>query len=195
MPTIKNNSENKIYLSVTFGKLRQKTLSNGKKVDENTPNATLRETKSGEKSWAIEFDSVKGMIEGINLKTHEEYGESMELLIREESSLCSLTFKSLSFQQIMNYLPNIKFDKIVEINTFSYINKNGRITTGLNLLQEKHENTKEIIFENGEKINTIIPYYKKWEDNKWHYMNGCPSAEDVNFMNKKEMNIYNLNLE
>jgi hypothetical protein len=197
MPQVKNNSEGRLYLSVAFGKLRQKTLSNGTKVTETTPGAVLRETESGQKSWAIEFDSVKGTIEGISLKSHEEYGESMELLIREPGDLCCLSFKldGSSFQQIMNYLPNVDFHKVVEISTYSYVSKTGRQVHGLNLIQDKHANTKEVTFKNGNKINVVIPYYKDWENESWVYKNGYPSALGVDFTNKKQKTMYNLDLE
>jgi len=197
MPSVRNNSEGKIYLSVSFGKLRQKTLENGNKVDENTPNAVLRETESGQKSWAIEYDSVKGIIEGINLKSHEEYGDFFELLIREPGDLCCLTFKveSIAFQQIMNLLPNVDFSNTVEISTYSYVNKAGRNISGLNVIQNDNPKTKEITFKNGNKINTIVPYYKEWKDDKWIYNNGYPDANNVDFTDKRQRTLYNLDLE
>ena len=52
-------SEGRNYLSIGFGKIRQKQLTNGHKVDETTAGATMRETDKKITQIHIDYDAVE----------------------------------------------------------------------------------------------------------------------------------------
>lgn len=57
---------NKIYVNVAFGKIR-------KKCEPSHPKAVERETQSGEKTYALEYNSLSGILSGISFKEGTEH--------------------------------------------------------------------------------------------------------------------------
>lgn len=174
-----SNGAAKVFLSVGFGKIRQKSV-NGKKVDENTPGAICRETQSHAMSWAIEYDFIEGIIEKIFFKEDPQYGDSFEVVIRDVVDLYQVSFPEDSryWGDLMKKLPNINLNQEVKLTSYDFEDK------------ESHKRISGLSVEqNGEKIQSY--YSIKKQDGTYDIVNGFPSSAGVDFKNDKaERNIY-----
>jgi len=173
-----NTGTAKTYLSVGFGKIRQKQTENKQKVDANTPNAVCRKTQSGSESWALEHDFVSGKIEKIFYKEDKEFGNSFEVTIADAMDTYQLSFTEDSrfWFDFMKKLPNIDLSKEVKITAYDFEDKEKKRRVGISIEQD------------GNKILSF--YEKKGEDNKWTLLHGFPTGEGVDFKDKDEIKMY-----
>lgn len=172
-----NTGSPKIYLSVGFGKIRQKSLENKQKVDSNTPGAVKRETQSGAESWALEHDYITGKIENIFYKEDAQYGNSFEVVISDGIDKYQLSFTEDSrfWFDFMKKLPNIDLSQNVKITAYDFVNKEGKKVAGISVEQ------------NGTKI---LSFYEKKNGEKWELLHGFPTSDGINFKDKDELKIY-----
>ena len=174
----KHGGDQKTFLTVGFGKLRQKSLGNKQKVDETTPGAVRRETKDGSPVWALEFDYVTGIIENIFYKEDQEYGNTFEVLVSDVADNYQISFKEDSqfWTDFMKKLPHLDLKKEVKITPYDFTDKEGKTRKGTSVEQD------------GEKV---LSYYEvKGSDGKWQLLHGCPSADGVNFKDKDDAKVY-----
>jgi hypothetical protein len=166
------------FLSVAFGKIRQKHTDTGQRVDENTPLAVRRETQAGKESWALEFDFVSGIIQKIFYKESQEYENTFEVVIADgpENLQLSFTEDSRFWFDFMKKLPNIDLSKEVKITAYDFVDKDKKRRVGISIEQ------------GGTKIGSY--YEKKGEDGKWTLLHGFPAADGVDFKDKDETKIY-----
>jgi hypothetical protein len=174
-----NSTTQRTYLSVGFGKIRQKQTNNKTKVDSQTPNAVMRKTQSGEESWALEHDFVTGVIEKIFYKEDEKYGNSFEVLIGDAIDNYSLGFTEDSrfWFDFMKKLPNIELSKEVKITIYDFEDKKtGKRRAGVSVEQNDVK---------------ILSYYDKKNDKgEWELLHGYPSGKDIDFKDKDEVKMY-----
>jgi hypothetical protein len=176
-----NNSGNspRVFLSVGFGKLRQKQLENKTKVDATTPNAVKRVTQSGGDSWALEYDFISGIIENIFFKEDHEYGDSFEVTIRDAADLYQISFPEDSryCMEFLTKLPKLDLNKDVKIQVYDFTTKEGKRKSGVSVSQ------------GDEKIQSY--YTNKIGENSYEAINGFPVAPvDMNWKDKDDTKIY-----
>jgi hypothetical protein len=168
----------KIYLTVGFGRIRQKTLENKQKVDTNTPGAIKRVLQSGTESWALEYDFVSGVIKSIFYKEDIQYGNSFEVVIEDIVDTYQVSFSEDSrfWIDFMKKLPNIDLNKEVKITTYDFTDKQNKHRAGISVEQD------------GTKIKS---YYEiQQEDKTWELLHGFPSGEGIDFKDKDETKMY-----
>lgn len=168
----------KIFLQVSFGKIRQKSLENKQKVDASTPGAVRRETQSGSESWALEHDYISGIIENIFYKEDPQYGNSFEIVISDVVDEYQLSFAEDSryWFDFMKKLPNVDLKNQVKISAYDFVNKEGKRVAGCGVEQ------------NGQKITSY--YEVKGKDGKWQLLHSFPVSEGVDFKDKDETKMY-----
>jgi hypothetical protein len=176
-----NTGTARIFLTVGFGKIRQKTLETKQKVDANTPNAVMRELSNGAESWALEHDFISGVIENISYKEDKQYGNSFEVVIRDVTDLYQLSFSEDSrfCADFLKKLPNVNLSNELKITAYDFTNQEGKHVAGISIEQS------------GNKITSF--YDKKHEDKgkvSWELLHGFPKSEGVNFKDKDETKIY-----
>jgi hypothetical protein len=181
-----NNSGNspKIYLSVGFGKLRQKQLENKQKVDKDTPGAIKRLTQQGAETWALEYDFVEGLIENIFFKEDTEYGNSFEVVVRDAADLYQISFTEESRYciEFLKRLPNINLTKSVKLMVYDFVNKEGKRNSGVSIEQEGLP---------GDTIKVQSFYSRQKEDKTYENINGFPvPKKDINWKDKDDVKIY-----
>lgn len=173
-----NSSSPRIFLTVGFGKIRQKSLENKQKVDANTPNAVKRLKKDNTESWALEHDFVSGTIENIFYKEDQQYGNSFEVVICDMGALYQLSLQEESrfWIDFMKKLPNVDLSKDIKITAYDFTDREGKHRAGISLLQ------------NEQKIQSY--YETKSQSGTWTILHGFPASEGVNFKDKDELKVY-----
>lgn len=168
-----NKSEQKTYLTIGFGKLRQKTKVMAEGVTE-------RKTQDGEPTLAYEFDSIDGIITNIYYKESKDYGNSFEVQI-EDDKIYVLSFKEDSryCHNLLVKLPKIDFDKKVRIMPYDFMDKQGKPRRGITIWQDdvKLDNT----------------FFQKKDGEEWKYYHGYPVPGPD--MNDKKLKIYFINVQ
>ena len=175
-------SEGRNYLSIGFGKIRQKQLPNGQKVDETTAGATMRETDKGI-SYSIEYDKISGLIQDIHFKEDSQYGNSYEVMIYDNDERYQLSLKEDSriTMEFLKKLPNIDFKYEVELSPFDFTTKDNKRLVGITIKQ------------NGEKIES---FYSRKDGEKWITLNGYPEPPaNMDWKNKKQLQRYSLDVQ
>ena len=172
-----NQTTPKIYLSVAYGKIRQKSVGN-EKVNEKTPGAVKRLTQQGAESWSLEHDFVTGEIENIFYKEDEKYGNSFEVVITEVADKYQLSFTEDSrfWFDFAKKLPNINFNEPLKITAYDFTDR----VTG-----KKHAGIS--VEQNGQKITS---FYETKEGEKWILKHGFPTSEGVDWKDKDETKVF-----
>jgi hypothetical protein len=185
MATGSNSGSLKTFLSVGFGKLRQKTLENKERVNKDTPNAVKRETQQGGESWAIEFDWITGIIENIFHKDDPQYGDSFEVVLRDATDLYQISFDDSSrfWFDFAKKLPNIDLKSMVKLNPYDFTEKGtNKRRVGLSIEQ------------NGQKITSF--YDKQNPDKTWEILNGFPKPPaNMDWKDKDETKIFTIKVK
>lgn len=184
MATGTHSGNSKIYLSVGFGKLRQKSLENKDKVTKDTPNAKMRMTKQGQESWALEFDWIDGIIESIFYKEDTEHGNSFEVVIVDGMDHYQISFKDDSrfWFDLAKKLPTIDLKQKVKLNPYDFTDKNNKRIVGLSVEQD------------GKKIKSF--YSKELAEGKYEIINGYPKPDiDMDWHDKDETKIYTIKVK
>jgi len=173
-----NNQTQKTFLTVGFGKIRQKTLENKQKVDANTPGAIKRLTQSGAESWALEHDFIEGVIESIFYKEDAEFGNAFEVTISDFGEKYQLSFSEESrfWIDFMKKLPNIDLSTKVKITAYDFTDKENKHKAGISILQ------------NNIKITSF--YEQKIDDGNWEFLHNYPTSKGVDFKDKDEIKMY-----
>jgi len=173
-----NNGSPRIFLTVGFGRIRQKTLENKQKVDSSTPGAVKRLKQDKTETWALEHDYVSGIIENIFYKEDAQYGNSFEVTIRDVADLYQVSFSEDSrfWFDFMKKLPNLDLKKEVKITAYDFEDKSGKRRAGVSVEQS------------GIKIKSY--YETQNEDKTWNLLHGFPSGEGVDFKDKDELKMY-----
>lgn len=171
------------FLSVGFGKLRQKTLSSKERVNELTNGAVKRETHQGKESWAIEYNYVSGIIESIKHKEDAQYGDSFEVTVADGPEKYQISFPDDSrfWFDFMKKLPNISLRKDVKISVYDFESKERKRIVGCSIEQD------------GIKVKSF--YDKQGDDGKWSSLYGYPSGKDVDWKDKDEVKVYNIRVK
>src|SRR3972149_4465391 len=115
-------NQSRIFMTVSFGKFRQRATDNGQKVDENTKGAVKRTTQQGVDTWAIEYDNVSGYIQNIFYKSNEgtKFPASFEVVLKDNDEILQISFgeDSRFWFGFMEVLPNIQLQYPVTINVY-----------------------------------------------------------------------------
>jgi len=173
-----HNGTSKIYLTVGFGKIRQKSLENRQKVEKDTPGAVKRQTQAGADSWAIEHDFVSGTIENIFYKEDKQYGNSFEITLNDVADTYQLSLSETNRNCIdfLKKLPNLDMTNKVKLTAYDFVDKLGKRRAGLSIEQD------------GQKISSY--YEQKQADGTWKLLHKFPSGEGVNFKDDDDAKIY-----
>lgn len=117
-------------------------ISNGKIVRSyggNKPEGietTERVNKNGNTVYEQHFDFIKGKLIKADLKTHEEYGDSIELTITDGSDIAVLQFKfdSSYGRSFLYKTPNLDIKQVVNIKPYSFVSKDtGKTILGMTI--------------------------------------------------------------
>jgi hypothetical protein len=180
-----NSGTSKIFLSVGFGKLRQKSLANKEKVNSNTPGAVKRQTQQGADTWAIEYDWIEGTIDTMFYKVDAEYGNSFEVVINDGQDNYQISFgdDSRFWFDLAKKLPNIQLLFPVKLNPFDFIDK-----------QKNKRHVGLSVEQNGVKILSF--YDKKNTDGTFTSLYDFPKPDiDINWNDKDEVKVYSIKVK
>ena len=180
MGTGTHSTSTKTFLTVAYGKLRQRQLENGQKVNENTPNAVKRESKTGE-SWALEYDYIEGRIDKMYFKEDKQFGNSYEIIISDAIDLYQISFREgdRTTADFLCKLPNINLKNVIKITVYDFTNKEGKTVKGTSIIQ------------NNEKI---LSFYNVKVEDTWKNLHGYPSSQNVDFKDSDELKIYQISV-
>jgi hypothetical protein len=174
-----NSGSPRIFLSVGFGKIRQKSLENKEKVTSTTPNAVKRLKQDNTETWAIEHDYISGKIENIFFKEDEKYGNSFEVVLLDGIDKYQISFSEDNrfWFDFMKKLPNVLMNDAVKITAYDFVDKKtGKRKAGISLEQ------------NGNKITSF--YDKKKDETTWELLHGFPKSDGIDWKDKDELKIY-----
>jgi len=106
---------NRIYLSIGYGRIRHK-------CSKDNPKAVERETKSGDKTYAIEHTFVSGTLESVYYKEHHEYGNSWNILLSDgETKYClQISEKSRDAVEFLKRLPNLSINQFYRFTPYDF---------------------------------------------------------------------------
>lgn len=162
-------SENRIFLSISYGKLRKKSTADDSKAVE-------RENRQGDMVWERVFTFVEGQITNIYYKESEDYGNSFDVTIDDGENKWGISFKESSryCQDFLSRLPNIDLSKWVRISPYDFFPKGSeKSRQGITVWQDE----------------TKIPnYFVAKVDDKFIYNHGFP--ESTGKMEKDDFKIY-----
>ena len=170
-----NSDTSKIYLNISFGKLRQKAT-------ESTPGAISRVNKLNETVWEKVYGWITGKITGIYYKEHAEYGNSYEVTINDgqESYNVSLNEDSKYCRDFLSKLPNIDLNRDVTLSPYDFKPQGeDRNIKGLSIKQD------EIKLENY--------FIKKDENNGLSFLHGYPERDGE--LSKSQWKIYSIKVQ
>lgn len=179
----KDVAQSRVFLSISFGKVRQKRLENGNSVDEHTPGAVKRLTQSGKPSWAVEYRAISGMITGVYYKTNDNYKNSYEVLVKDGPDLFQVSFKegTVFLRDFMEKFPNIDLKSEVQISPYDF-EKDGKRRVGVSIKQD-NDSIRSFYKEYNEDKNTITS------------INGFPSSDGVDFKVESQRKIFNIKVD
>ena len=140
------------YYKITEGKIRQKTTEKDPEAEERYSDITNRYI------YERVYNSCTGFIRKINLQTHEEFGNSISVVLydpkMQESYSLTITETSRYYSSFVQILPNVDFSKTVTIKPYAFKMDN-RQSIGVTILQD------------GKKL---LNYYKDWDEKKETYI-------------------------
>lgn len=145
---LENRASGMIYLKIADGKLRTKAKANEDKAEFRRVEVQGKVYEM----WEHVFTEVTGMIDNIEIKPHETYGDSALITIRDGDEVYGLTLpeKSGNFRSLCYLLPNIDFSSEVTIKPYA-----------MQVEGKDYKNTGITIYQNGEKV---LNYYKDWDE-------------------------------
>lgn len=164
---------NKIYLTVSLGRIRKKTTKEDASAKE-------RQTEKGDTIYERVYNAVSGTLENITFFDHKEYGKSWTVLIKDGEDLYAVQVHENSRYGIdlLKKIPNLSKGRTVKITPYDFELNNKR-KIGLSIEQS------------GIKVE---PYYQKFtqlEDGKYKVENlhGFPNF-DGDPKDKDDLKIY-----
>lgn len=166
---------NRVWLKVGFGKIRKTTKP-------KDPKAVERKTKDGESTWAVEYNSLTGILEGIQFKDHPEYGRQWAVLVRDGEEQFGLAIKEDGAygRSLLRMIPNLRAGDIYTFTPYDFVPPNETENkTGLSV--------KDIM---GNKVKS---YYQTFQEKNGktvvENINGFPNY-DGDWKDKDEVQIY-----
>uniref|UniRef100_A0A6M3LYG3 Uncharacterized protein n=1 Tax=viral metagenome TaxID=1070528 RepID=A0A6M3LYG3_9ZZZZ len=169
-----NKSGQRTYVTIGFGKIRQKC-----KPDH--PETVERKLQSGDPTYAIEYNSIDGILDNIYFKDDPKYGRSWNLLITSGNENFSVQVKEQTryANDLLKCIPNLHKGKFYTFTPYDF-EQNGKKKKGLSIKDEADERVEN--------------YYQKFtqlEGGKWQIENlhGYPSYEGDS-KDKDELQIY-----
>jgi hypothetical protein len=171
MPAGRNESSNRRFMHISYGKFREKAV-------ENAQGAEARENKDGKVIWEYIFDYIEGRITGIFHKEDEKFGNSFEVVVDDGKEKFQISFKEGDsfFNDFFSKLPNVDLKHTVKLVPYAFNDKNtGKLKKGL------------VIWQGDSKTDN---YFVGYDENtkKYNYLNGFPQPEAK--MDKEEWKIY-----
>jgi hypothetical protein len=162
--------ENKTYLHISLGKLRQKAT-------EGAPNAQSRVNKDNKTVWEFVYNWVEGKIVSIYHKEDDKFGNSFEVTLDDNTTKYQVSFaeKSNFFQDFFSKLPNADLSKPIRIIPYDFEGENGRAIRGVTLMQD------------GVKIEN---YFVSKGDNGYEYKFDFPKPDNPKKMDKDDWKMY-----
>ena len=151
-------TEKKTYLSIAFGRLRQRTTK------EDTQ-SELRLGEDGTEYYERVYNFIEGFITNLFYKVHQEYGNSFEVTIDDGKEKFNLSFKENSryCQDLLTKLPLIDLTKPVMITPFDFVPA------------DKTDNIQGTsIKQDGVKIGN---FFVQKVDDKLNYSHGYPATD------------------
>ena len=148
------------------------TVSGGKIVRNyggNAPEGIITESrinKNGNTVYEQKFDFIKGKVIAAGLKSHEEYGDNIELTISDGNSSANLQMKfdSAYGRSFLSKIPNCDFNAVLTIKPFQFTDKKtGKNVIGFSIL---------------DPIEKVPNYYTKDEPN------GLPQLKPIKLKGK-----------
>jgi len=99
---MKQESSNREWHSVGFGKIRRKARA-------DDPKAVERILNNGEKTYAIEYNCIGGILDGIRFKDDERYGKSWTLFVNDgdEQYAIQVSENTRYASDLMKRIPNL----------------------------------------------------------------------------------------
>lgn len=127
-----SSSQGKTFLSINGnGKLAKKATAETEGAVKNIYNAGKPDEKT---VYQLEYKAIKGMITGMYYNKHEQYGESLNVIIDDEYAL-QLKVGSRYYYSFVKTLPNLDFAQPVTFNPWRKEKPDGKISAALYLNQ------------------------------------------------------------
>jgi len=180
----KGGREGVQYLKVTDGKLRIKSNEEDEQAEKR-----VTESKDGTKHTFYErnFSKVTGYITDIRIQTHEEYGDSLIIVLedvvgdKEEIYQLQMSDSGRYFQMFSQLLPNIDFSLPITFQPYSFTPEGA-----------KYVNQGVKVVQGGEKIKN---HYKTWtEKNGTKLKNGLQDFDFSKTKSKDQKKILRIQL-
>jgi hypothetical protein len=100
---------NTVYLSIVNGKLARRV----KQKTENSVTRVMKDQSTVEEEY---YRSIEGTLIGLDIKNHEEYGESLLVYLKDDKTYCvQMSMNSRYATNFLKTLPNVDLEKAVEI--------------------------------------------------------------------------------
>jgi hypothetical protein len=157
------NRQTCIYLTIMHGKIVRR-------VPEGTAGAEKRINKMGETVSEVFYDAVEGMLSGVNVFKHEQYGSQWTFDLVDGGDTFRLQLpEGGNLSTLLTALPTCKLDKPIKIVPYEFTTDEGKLRIGVSLRQEN------------EKVGR---YFTK--DNP----KGLPKLKQVEFAGKTQWDSY-----
>lgn len=153
-----SENSNRIFLHITYGKLRFKT-------NENDSQAVSRENSKGNTVWERVFDFVSGKVTSIFYKEDEKYGNSFEVTLKDGEEKYQISFSEGDnyCNDFFSKLPNVDLNREIKIAPYDFLDKS------------KNKQRRGItLWQDDVKINNFFVYR---EGQEFKYNQGFPKPE------------------
>jgi len=137
-------SENSTYLAVAGGYVWNK------KEDESHPQFATQEFKKidgtvGSRQGA-RYDSLTGVISGVEIKTHDQYGESIQTKIVSGSDVFTLSISTNNrySQDMMKALLKLDLSLPVMLRPYDFVNRENKRVQGISF----NQNGQKVLLKN-----------------------------------------------
>lgn len=162
-----------IYVNIAFGRIRMK-------ASKDDPKAVERKNKSGESSWGIEYQSISGVLDDVKFRTHEEYGNSWNVFIKDgtDNYCLQISEDSRFGVDFLKKLPNLHRGEPYKFTPYDY-EKDKKRKIGLSIVDGGN--------------NKVQSFYEKFTEkgDKWEVelLHGFPTFTG-NSKDKDDLKIY-----
>ena len=161
----------RMYLSISYGQIR-------KRCNPDTPGAIERQTKDGEKTYAIEYRYVSGTLEGVTFRDDPKYGASWLILIVDGKDKygISISEESRYASDLLKRIPNLVKGQGYRFTPYDF-ETDGKRRKGLSIKDQADQ--------------PVPSYYQEYNeaDNTWSNLHGFP-VFDGNSKDKDDWKIY-----
>lgn len=142
------SSVSRVWLSVSFGRLRQK-------ASKGDPGAISRELQNGDLSWAIEHNSLSGILDGVGFKDGE-YGKQWTLFISDgdEHFGVNISEGSIFCDDLLKRIPNMRKGERYKITPYDFDDDSGKRKTGLSIKK---------VDDDDNEIDKVDSFYEKFK--------------------------------